>query len=117
MIWHEELYKIYKQGRVWSTKTQRGFRLYTKRQLLYVVAGGTSIHTKVHYANFCIVTKNNTDYLQITSSWYQQHKITFDQCLTYTDELKLKLQETKTKPLDSFFKVVRKETKTRIRRT
>lgn len=101
-MWHEELYKIYKQGRVWSTKTSRGFRLYTKRQLLYVVAGGTSIHTKVHYNHFNIVTKNNIDYLQITSSWYEQHKRTFDQCLTYFDEIKLKQQDHKTRSLDSF---------------
>ena len=111
MIWHKELYKIYKQGRVWSTKTHRGFRLYTKRQLLYVVAGGTSIHTKIHYNHYNTVTKNNTDYLEITSSWYEQHKRTFDQCLTYNDEIKLKYKETKTDPLDSFFKVLDKEIK------
>ena len=101
-MWHEELYKIYKQGRVWSTKTSRGFRLYTKIQLAYVVAGGTSIHTQVRYWHFDIVTKNNIDYLQITSSWYDQHKRTFDQCLTYNDEIKLKYKESKTNPLDSF---------------
>ena len=104
--WHNELYKIYKQGRIWSTKTSRGFRLYTKRQLLYVVAGGTSIHTKVHFRHYNTVTKNKVDYLQITSSWYEQHKRTFNQCLTYNDEIKLKYKESKTKPLDSFLQEV-----------
>lgn len=112
MIWHEELYKIYKHGKTFGySDHNRGFRLYTKRQLLYVVAGGTSIHVFVDHKSFKIVSKKNIDYLQITSSWYLKNKDTFDQCLTFQDEIKLNYTESKTKPLDSFFKVVDKEIK------
>ena len=102
-MWHEELYKIYKRGKTFGNSDHnRGFRLYTKIQLVYVVAGGTSIHVFVDQGSFRIVSKKNIDYLQITFSWYLKNKDTFDQCLTFNDEIKLKYKESKTKPLDSF---------------
>ena len=95
-----------------SSKNKRDpEEFYTKIQLAYVVAGGTSIHVFVDHKSFRIITKKNIDYLQITFSWYLKNKDTFDQCLTYNDEIKLLHQETKTNPLDSFFKVVDKEIK------
>ena len=102
-MWHEELYKIYKRGKTFGNSDHsRGFRLYTKIQFAYVVAGGTSIHVFVDQGSYRIVSKKNIDYLQITFPWYLKNKDTFDQCLTFKDEIKLKYKESKTKPLDSF---------------
>ena len=117
MIWHEELYKICKRGQTFGNSFRnRGFRLFTKRQLLYVVAGGTSIHVFVDQGSYRIVnkpnikTKSNIGFLQITFSWYLKNKDTFDQCLTYQNEIK-QVQKNNRSTLDSFFKVVGKETK------
>ena len=102
-MWHKELYKIYKRGKTFGNSSHnRGFRLFTKIYLAYVVAGGTSIHVFIDQGSYRIVSRKNIDYLQISSSWYLNNKDTFDQCLTYNDEIKLMQKETKTDPLDSF---------------
>ncbi len=103
MIWHEELYVIHKQGKTWSNNYARGFRLKTKQQLLYVSAGGTSIHVSVPHSNYRIITKDNKDYLQITNYWNMGHAPTFNQCLTFQDELKQKREELQTNKLTSYF--------------
>lgn len=104
MNWHDELYKLHKQGNTWGTdKHRRGFRFKTKKQLLYVVAGGTSIYTVISNNHFREVTKDNTDYIQISKFWYEKHSRTFNQCLTYSDEIKLKQKENTT-TLDFFVK-------------
>lgn len=103
MTWHKELYVIHKQGKVWSNNYNRGFRLKTKQQLLYVSAGGTSIHVSIDNNHFRIITKNNKDYLQITNYWYNVSSPTFGQCLTFQDELKLKREELQTEQLPSYF--------------
>ena len=101
--YHPELFPIYKKGKTWDSTFRRGFRLYTKQQLCYVVAGGTSIHTQVHVNHFQIIRKNRKDYLQVSKIWYERNRSTFEQCMTFDDQIKQTINDTKTKPLDSFF--------------
>ncbi len=100
-MWHEELYKIYKKGRTFNSVNAQGFRLFTKRQLVYVVAGGTSIHVSIHENHYRIITKEKGDYLQVSKIWYLKRKDSLDQCLTYQDEIKQFQKENRT-TLDSF---------------
>lgn len=100
---HKELFVIHKKRDSSQSGKSKHYRLKTKRQLVYVVAGGTSIEHAVPYKVHNIVSKDGKDYLQISQWYYEKNQITFDQVMTYQDEQKLKREELFTPALDSLF--------------
>ena len=107
--WQKELFLIYPHGKTWSTDYSTGFRLYTKKQLVYVVAGGTSIHVRVNNNHFRKVIKKNKQFLQISEFWYKKNKSTFEQCLTYDDFLEQERNRFKTNAIDVYLQKERKD--------
>lgn len=103
--WHPELYAIFRKEKNSITNLSRHYRIFTKIQILFVVAGGTSLAVCIPYTQHKIITKARKDYVQITKFYYEKHKFTFDQLMNFEDKQKLLREEKKTKPLASFFGV------------
>jgi len=102
--WFPELYSIYKKLDTSESGKSRHYRLYTKKQLVYVVAGGTSLRVCIPFSQHRIITKKGRDYVQITNWYYEKRKLAFDQLLTFEDEQKLYRKTMRTKPLEGFLR-------------
>ncbi len=101
--WHPELYVIWKTENESQTGKSRHYRIYTKTQILYGSAGGKSQDVAIPYSQHKIVTIDNKDYIQLTSWYYEQKKLSFDLLLSRNDQLDLERKARKTVALDSFF--------------
>jgi hypothetical protein len=103
-LFHPELFVIHSKERDSVSGLSRHYRLKTKLQLLYVVAGGTSFDHTVPYTQHRVVTKDGQEYLQISKWYYDKNLSTFVLVMTFQDEQKFKREAMSTPALTDFIK-------------